>query len=88
MKESSVSNESWISVASSSSPSQVQYKKKVHKESSHTNPFALLGEKDSGECDETDTNREVPRNIPQKAPTDRMERRKWEAAKRQASFIW
>ena len=82
MKESPASNDSWISVASSSNLSQAQYRKKVHKEISHANPFAPLSEKDSDECEETDAGIRVPHNIPQKAPIDRMERRKWGAAKR------
>ena len=60
----------------------------MHKESSHANPFALLSEKETDDREEIDTNRDTPRNISQKAPIDRMERRKWEAAKKKASFTW
>lgn len=58
------------------------------KQTPHANPFALLSEKEGDGCEEIDAGMEVPQKIPEKAPIDRMERRKWEAAKRQASFAW
>ena len=72
----------------SSSISQIQYKKKAPKETLHTNTFALLSEKETEETNSVNTGGEDFPRLPLKAPIDRMERRKWEAAKKKASFTW
>lgn len=58
------------------------------KESTHTNTFALLSEKEVEEHELVSASCETPYRLSHKAPIDRMERRKWEAVKKQAAFTW